>query len=191
MMPGMDGWSVMSALKADAVTAEIPVILVTITDNKEMGFALGASEYLTKPVDWNRLGSLLKRVNVGDSRQVLVVEDELATRDMMKRTLEKEGWSVSSAENGRIALEKISAARPALILLDLMMPEMDGFEFLTRLRHNPAWENIPVIVLTAKDLTVEDHKRLNGQVQDVLQKGAYSKDQLLREVRELIAKPRE
>ena len=186
MMPGMDGWAVLSALKADPETAGIPIIMVTINDNKEMGFALGAADYLSKPVDWGRLAGLIKHFGAGDSRQVLVVEDEAGAREMIERALKKDGWAVASAENGRVALDKISASRPSLILLDLMMPEMDGFEFLNRLRHNPAWQNIPVIVLTAKDLTADERRRLNGQVQDVLQKGAYAKEQLLREVRELI-----
>jgi len=186
MMPGMDGWAVLSALKADPETAAIPIVMVTINDNKEMGFALGAADYLSKPVDWGRLAGLIKRLGSGDSRQVLVVEDEAGAREMIERALKKDGWDVTSAENGRVALDKISASRPSLILLDLMMPEMDGFEFLNRLRHNPAWQNIPVIVLTAKDLTADERRRLNGQVQDVLQKGAYAKEQLLREVRELI-----
>jgi len=187
MMPGMDGWAVMRALKADPATAEIPVILVTITDNKEMGFALGASDYLTKPVDWNRLSTLMKRIgSAGDSQYVLVVEDESSTRQVLERSLKKEGWRAATAENGVVALREVSKAKPSLILLDLMMPEMDGFEFLNRLRHNPDWESIPVIIFTAKDLTPADRERLNGQVNDILQKGASSRAELLQQVRALI-----
>ncbi|HEY4417600.1 MAG TPA: Cache 3/Cache 2 fusion domain-containing protein [Verrucomicrobiae bacterium] len=189
MMPGMDGWSVITALKADSATTEIPVILVTITNNKEMGFALGATDYLTKPVDWKRLAALVRRVCPTTITQpVLVVEDDTATREMLMRNLEKEGWHTTLAENGVVALQKVAEARPSLILLDLMMPEMDGFEFLNRLRQNPDWENIPVIVLTAKDLTAEDRARLNGKVQDTLQKGNYTRDQLLREMRARIGR---
>jgi CheY-like chemotaxis protein len=187
MMPGMDGWSVMRALKADPATAEIPVILVTITDNKEMGFALGASDYLTKPVDWNRLSTLMKRIGTAaDSQYVLVVEDESSTREVLERSLKKEGWRTATAENGVVALREVSKSKPSLILLDLMMPEMDGFEFLNRLRHNPDWERIPVIILTAKDLTPADREQLNGQVNDILQKGASSREELLQQVRSLI-----
>lgn len=188
MMPGMDGWAVMRALKADPVTAEIPVILVTITDNKEMGFALGASDYLTKPVDWNRLAGLLKRIgSAADSQYVLVVEDESSTREVLERTLKKAGWNVRAAANGREALEALRAAAPSLVLLDLMMPEMDGFEFLQQFRHNEQWRQIPVIVLTAKDLTPADRERLNGQVNDILQKGASSREELLQQVRSHVA----
>jgi CheY-like chemotaxis protein len=188
MMPGMDGWSVMRALKADPATAEIPVILVTITDNKEMGFALGASDYLTKPVDWNRLGTLIKRIgSAADSQYVLVVEDESSTREMLERTLKKAGWNVRAAANGREALEALRAAAPSLVLLDLMMPEMDGFEFLQQFRHNEQWRQIPVIVLTAKDLTPADRERLNGQVNDILQKGASGREELLQQVRSHVA----
>ena len=188
MMPGMDGWSVMRALKAEPATAEIPVILVTITDNKEMGFALGASDYLTKPVDWNRLAGLLKRIgSAADSQYVLVVEDESSTREMLERTLKKAGWNVRAAANGREALEALRAAAPSLVLLDLMMPEMDGFEFLQQFRHNEQWRQIPVIVLTAKDLTPADRERLNGQVNDILQKGASSREELLQQVRSHVA----
>jgi CheY-like chemotaxis protein len=188
MMPGMDGWSVMRALKAEPATAEIPVILVTITDNKEMGFALGASDYLTKPVDWNRLAGLLKRIgSAADSQYVLVVEDESSTREMLERTLKKAGWNVRAAANGREALEALRAAAPSLVLLDLMMPEMDGFEFLQQFRHNEQWRQIPVIVLTAKDLTPADRERLNGQVNDILQKGASGREELLQQVRSHVA----
>jgi signal transduction histidine kinase/CheY-like chemotaxis protein len=189
MMPGMDGWSVMSALKTDPDTMEIPVIFVTITNNQEMGFALGATDYLTKPVDWKRLASLIKRRCPATGKQaVLVVEDNAATRDILERSLQKEGWRTVIAENGGVALQKVMAETPSLIILDLMMPEMDGFEFLNQLRRNPDWANIPVIVLTAKDLTPADRARLNGKVQDVLHKGSGAREELLREMRQLIGK---
>jgi signal transduction histidine kinase/DNA-binding response OmpR family regulator len=188
MMPGMDGWSVMAALKAEAATADIPVILVTITDNKDLGFALGASDYLTKPVDWIRLGELLKRICPNnDSPSILVVEDDPATRDILERTLRKNGYSVRVAANGREALESAQAHTPVLVLLDLMMPEMDGFEFLRQFRQNPKWRQLPVVVVTAKELTPADRERLNGQVSRILQKGPYAKDELLELVRAQVA----
>lgn len=118
---------------------------------------------------------------------MLLVEDDPVTREMLRRTLEKEGWQVVEAENGRVGLERMAEIRPELILLDLMMPEMDGFEFITELRQNPLWRTIPVIVITAMDLTAEDHLRLNGYVTQILQKGAYSREALLQEVRDLVA----
>jgi signal transduction histidine kinase/CheY-like chemotaxis protein len=187
MMPGMDGWAVLAALKADPELAPIPVVMVTILDDKEMGFALGAVEYLTKPVDRTRLLDVVKRFRPGASPDpVLVVDDDPAMREMLRRSLEKAGLAVLEADDGRAALAEIARQRPALVLLDLMMPVMDGFEFLRELRATPQGRAIPVVVLTARDLTPEDRQRLQGQVAHVLGKGAYSRDALLQEVRELV-----
>jgi CheY-like chemotaxis protein len=187
MMPGMDGWAVLTALKADAQLADIPVIMLTIVDDKNLGYALGASDYLTKPVDRDRLVAILKKYR-GEhpSPLVLVVEDDVAAREILQRTLENEGWAVTTAENGRVALQRVAEQRPALILLDLMMPEMDGFQVVEALRAREAWRSIPIVVVTAKDLTVEDHLRLNGYVEKILQKGAYSREALLAEIRDLV-----
>ncbi len=188
MMPGMDGWAVLAALKSDPVLAEIPVIMLTIVDDQNMGYSLGATEYLTKPVDRDRLAAVLKR-HVGEviSRSVLLVEDDADIRDVTRRVLEQDGWSVVEAENGRVALERLHSFRPGVILLDLMMPEMDGFEFVEEMRKHSAWKSIPVVVVTAKDLTSDDRARLNGQVGLILQKGAYSREELLRETSALVA----
>src|SRR5262245_19174176 len=156
-MPGMDGWAVLAGLKADPSLAGIPVILQTILEDKNLGFALGASEYLTKPIDRKRLAALVKRyVPTAAAGPVLVVEDDAATRSMLGKTLAKAGWQVTEAENGRVALERMQTTSPALILLDLMMPEMDGFEFLDALRHHQPRRQVPVVVITAKTLTEED-----------------------------------
>jgi signal transduction histidine kinase/DNA-binding response OmpR family regulator/HAMP domain-containing protein len=188
LMPRMDGWTVLTTLKADPELADIPVIMLTIVDDKNMGYALGASEYMTKPVDRERLVAILQKYR-SDSLpcRVLVVEDEAMTREMLRRMLEKEGWAVIEAENGRVALERMAENLPGLILLDLMMPEMDGFQFMDELRKNKAWRSIPVVVVTAKDLTAEDRLRLNGYVEKILHKGAYSREALLAEVRDLVA----
>src|SRR5262249_24565114 len=119
MMPGMDGWAVLTALKADAELADIPVIMLTIVDDKNLGFALGASDYLTKPVDRDRLVAILKKYRVEDAaRLVLVVEDDAAARELLQRMLEREGWAATAAENGRVALQRVAEQWPALILLD-------------------------------------------------------------------------
>jgi CheY-like chemotaxis protein len=189
MMPRMDGWAVLQSLKSDPDTADIPVIMLTMVNDKSIGYALGATDYMTKPVDRARLAALLSKFRCQEGSEVcpvLLVEDDAETRDMMSAMLEKEGWEVCVASNGRIALEQVAARRPQLVLLDLMMPEMDGFEFARRLRENPDWRAIPVIVLTAKDITDADRARLNGHVAAVLQKGAYSRDALLRELRDLV-----
>ncbi|MDQ3218370.1 MAG: response regulator, partial [Actinomycetota bacterium] len=187
LMPKMDGWAVLTALKADPRTADIPVVMLTIMNDSDMGYMLGASEFLSKPIDRNQLTSLLKRhVATPESCGVLVVEDDEPTRQVIRRTLTKQGWTVAEAENGRVALEKVKQHPPSLILLDLMMPEMDGFEFLDTLRHNEAWDAIPVVVLTAKDLTPKERAMLSGNVERVLQKGAYTRDALVSEVRKIV-----
>jgi CheY-like chemotaxis protein len=186
-MPGMDGWTVLSALKADPDLADIPVIMLTIVDDKNLGFALGASDYLTKPIDRDRLTAVLEKYRCADrAGSILVVEDDATTREMLRRMLEKEGWGVTEAGNGREALEWVAERRPAMILLDLLMPEMDGFEFIEALRKQDKWRSIPVVVITAKDLTEADRRRLSGYVEKILRKGAYSREELLAEVRELV-----
>jgi CheY-like chemotaxis protein len=187
LMPEMDGWSVLSALKADPELADIPVIMLSMIDDREMGFALGASEYITKPIEKERLFATLRKYQHAHSgRLVLVVEDDMASRQMLRRMLEKESWTVIEAENGRMALQRVAETRPALILLDLMMHAMDGFDFVKELRKLPECDSIPVVVISAKDLTSEDRERLNGFVEQMLQKGAYSREELMRQVQDLV-----
>ncbi|MBD2022056.1 response regulator, partial [Leptolyngbya sp. FACHB-36] len=192
MMPRMDGWAVLTQLKAEPDLAMIPVIVLTMVDNKNYGFTLGASDYLTKPIDYKRLVTLLGKYRPKDApperveAHVLIVEDDLQTREMFYRILAKEGWTVSAAENGRVALAALDETTPDLILLDLMMPHMDGFQFITELRRQSRFRHIPVVVITAIDLTPADRLRLNGYVEQVLQKGKFSRDVLLREVRDLV-----
>lgn len=186
MMPHFDGWSVLTALKEDADLARIPVIIQTFTDNKSMALALGASDYLPKPVDKNQLVQMLGRYRPdasGSQPSALLVEDDPLSRDLLKRLLNAEGWHVTEAENGRVGLEKLDAAHPHLILLDIMMPEVDGFGFVEGLRERPEWSKVPVVVVTAKDLTSEDFARLNGTVTAVLQKGRYHDADILQLVR--------
>ena len=188
LMPDIDGWTVLAALKGDPELADIPVIFVTILDEKTKGYSLGATDYLVKPVDRERLAQVLARI-CGDrpSRRILLVEDDETTRMLIQRALEREGWSVIPAENGRVALARLAEEHPDAILLDLMMPEMDGFEFLAELRRQATWSDIPVLVLTAKDLTREDRRRLTGEVERIIEKVAYGRDELLHEVGRLLA----
>jgi CheY-like chemotaxis protein len=189
LMPGLDGWSVLQALKADPELAEIPVVMLTIVDEQNRGYALGAADYLTKPIQRDRLRALLARYR-GDASggRVLIVDDDPEARRWLARALAAEGWQASAAEDGRAALARVRERRPDLILLDLMMPEMDGFEFLAELRKVKAWLGIPVIVVTAADLTEDDHRRLNGAVEEVLLKQACSRDELLETLRELVGR---
>jgi len=186
-MPSMDGWSILSSLKADAELHEIPVIMLTMIDDKSIGYALGASDYLTKPINREHVVAAIRRHFSGPSdKSVLIVEDDLDTREILKSTLEKDGRRVLTAENGRVALEVAGDSSIGLILLDLMMPEMDGFQFLEEFRRRFSAERVPIIVLTAKDLTVKDRLCLDQWVKRVVQKGGNS-NSLLQEVRELVA----
>jgi signal transduction histidine kinase/CheY-like chemotaxis protein len=192
MMPEMDGWEVLAALQSNEITKNIPVIMLTMANEPDIGYSLGATDYLTKPVDWGRLSSILQKHEIETSSQsILIVEDDEITRDMLKKSLETNEFKVTVAKNGKDGLEKVKKAKPALILLDLMMPEMDGFEFSEQLRENKEWLDIPVVVITAKDLTSEDHNRLKGNVEAIMQKGSYSRDELLSEVGQRIKKLKE
>jgi signal transduction histidine kinase/CheY-like chemotaxis protein len=188
MMPGMDGWTVLSNLKADPEVANIPVIMMSIIDDKNLGYALGASDYLLKPIDRDRLSAVLQKYHSSQSsKSVLVVEDNKMTNQMIGRQLEKEGWRVMSVENGRAALEALKTMQPGLIVTDLMMPEMNGFEFLHQLRQNPRWQTIPAIVVTAKELTEEERQRLYLHVNKIFEKGSYDRQALLKEVHYLLS----
>jgi CheY-like chemotaxis protein len=187
IMPDLDGWTVLAAIKGDPTLADIPVILMTIMDEKNRGYSLGAADYLVKPVDRERLGLILRGIVRPGGRRVLVVDDDDIMRRGVFQALEKIGWTVSEADNGRVGLERLAEALPDVIVLDLMMPEMDGFEFLDELRKRAEWRHIPVVVVTAKDLTEEDHRRLNGEVERVLQKDAPTRDDMLREVSVMLA----
>jgi len=186
MMPHLNGWDVLAALKADPVTAEIPVVLLSVVQNREIGLARGAVECLTKPIDWNRLDALMSRLTAdGDAPHVLVVEDDPASSDLVRRLFERNGIRVEVAANGAEGMARLRERRPAAILLDLMMPVMDGFTFADQLRAMPEFADLPVIVLTSKSLTPDDHRRLNGQVTEILTKSAYKRADLLSLVRQL------
>ncbi len=187
LMPGIDGWSVLSSLKADADLGDIPVVMVTMIDDRRLGFSLGATDYLTKPVDPPRLVNVLRRLCPESDGTVLVVDDDEAVRDRLVRMIRDAGWRAVEAENGVVALERLEEARPDMILLDLVMPEMDGFTFLEEVRSRAAYRDLPVLVLTAKDITTEDRRRLNGGVQKVLEKGRTAGDELVTQVRMALA----
>jgi len=187
MMPDMDGWSVLRALKADPVLHKIPVVMLTMVDDKSRAYSLGAVDYLAKPVDRQRLHNTLARFQTSEaSRSILLVEDDLTTRQMMVRILEGADWQVSEAGNGREALDRLELERPQMVLLDLMMPVMDGFDFLLEMRSNASWSDIPVIVLTAKDLTDGERQMLTGRVEQIVEKGAWGHDDLLRLLRRAV-----
>ena len=179
MMPGTDGWAVLGRLKSDPQLAEIPVVMLTITSDRHMGYVLGASEFLSKPVDRALLTKVLRRLVSATARRVLVVEDDADARRLVCRLLEGAGCEAVEAESCKEGFERLARARPGLIILDLMMPEMDGFEFVERLRHDARWAGIPIVVLTAKQLSPQERQRLQGGVSRILQKGAQTVEGLL------------
>jgi signal transduction histidine kinase/CheY-like chemotaxis protein len=187
MMPDLDGWTVIAALKGDPALADIPVVIVTILDERNRGFALGAADYLVKPIDRDRLRDVLRRLCGRSPGRVLVIEDDAATRRAALQMLARDGWTIDEAENGRVGLERVAAAVPDVIVLDLMMPEMDGFEFLAELRSRPDGHDLPVLVVTAKDLTDDDRRRLNSGVERVIIKRGAERDELLRELGQALA----
>ena len=187
MMPDLDGWSVLAALRQDPELADIPVIMVSIVDDKRRGIALGAAGYLTKPIDRERLHRLIRRFQAASRpTRVLMVEDDASQRERMLGWLERPQWIVREAANGREALNLLRGEKPDVILLDLMMPEMDGFEVVAALQKNTGWRDIPVIVITSLDLDAKDRDRLNSGVQSVLVKEKFRPEDLVEHIRRLV-----
>ena len=183
MMAGMDGWAVLQQLKEDPTTADIPVVMISMVDNAELGYALGVADYLIKPPDRKRLSEILKRVCVNDSpSQILIVDDDDDSRQVLASLIAKSGCTVREARNGQEALDSIADRHPDLMLLDLMMPVMSGFEVIAELNRQGLTGKIPIVVLTARDITRDDRARLDGQVRQIRNKSAISRDELLREI---------
>jgi signal transduction histidine kinase/CheY-like chemotaxis protein len=187
MMPQMDGWAVLSELKSKPNLQNIPVVMLSMIENKELGYSLGAAEYLIKPIDQQQIAQVLTKYrSTPHCGQALVVEDDVMIRDMVKQMLRKDGWEVVLASNGQIALDKIKNLKPDVILLDLMMPEMDGYEFISHLREYKQHRKIPIVILTAKDITTHDRQALSKEVHAIFQKGAYQREELLNELHDLL-----
>ena len=179
IMPTMDGWAVLTALKDDPATADIPVAMLSIAPDAELGLLLGAVESMTKPIDRDDLYGLVKKYVIPGVFHVLIVDDDQDSRTIVRRYGEAAGWECEEAENGAVALEAVDARRPDLILLDLMMPVLDGFEVLEALRAHPEHRDIPVVVLTAKVLTEEDRARLHGDVERIIEKSQHGTDEVI------------
>ena len=187
LMPGMDGWSVLAALKADAELCSIPVVVVSMLDQHDTAYVLGAADYIVKPLSRNRLRQLVDRFCPSESKRVLVVDDDADMRNLLRQTLEKEHCQVAEAEDGLAALELLKTQTPDLILLDLEMPRMDGLTFAHEIRAHADWRTIPIVVITAKDLGIEERLRLKGRVQRIMEKGRYTRDELMAELRRLLS----
>jgi adenylate cyclase len=190
LMPQMDGWSALKEFKADATLRDIPVIMVSVLNERGMAIPMGAADYVTKPVDRQRLAEIL-REHCADMRSasILVVEDDTATRELLCHSLTGMGYAAFAAVNGRSGLDWLAGhPAPSLILLDLMMPEMDGFEFLRELRKQPAFFDLPVIVVTAKELTPDDVRILSGQTERIITKDQSYLTELAAAVRGRLAR---
>ena len=187
-MPNVNGWTMLQALRADPDLRDTPVIMISVLHERSVGFAMGANDYLVKPIDWRQLKRVLERFEDGGpaGRRVLVVDDEPDARGWIGAMLSRDGWTTDVAVDGRDALDKVDRARPDLIILDLMMPVMDGFAFLRALRARPDTTQIHVVVLTAKEVTRAERADLEGCVDRVLQKGNLKLDELREELRRLV-----
>lgn len=189
MMPGMDGWTVLEQLKADSSLAAIPVVMMSMLDADILVQASSAEARLSKPVPAQQLQALLAQLTANlpsAPRHLLVVEDEPANAELLRRMLAKEGWQVDQAVNGREALAMVAQRRPRLIILDLMMPEMDGIAFLEELRSNPLADEIPVLVITAKTLSDEERAKLHGRVSEVVSKGTFTAVSLTEQINAIL-----
>jgi CheY-like chemotaxis protein len=179
IMPHQDGWSVLRSLKNDRELCEIPVILATILADRELGLSLGAVEYLTKPIDTEKLIQTLEACG-GGNRDVLVIDDDQASRDFLRRILIKKDWRVHEASDGVRGLGLMKRLLPRLVVLDLLMPEMDGFQTLSEMQQTPELQNIPVVVVTSKDLSMNELEWLRDRAVAVVTKGANSRSQLVK-----------
>jgi signal transduction histidine kinase/DNA-binding response OmpR family regulator len=179
LLPGLDGWGVMTALKADPALADIPVIFLTMLDERNLGYSLGAADFLVKPVDKEQLLRTISR-NAGHdgNATALVVDDDAPTRTLMRRMLEDAGWTVTEAEDGMAGLAALERAVPAVVVLDLSMPVMDGFQLFEQIRSHPEWSGLRVIVCTARDLTESERKTFNGGVVQFIRKDGRELDTL-------------
>jgi CheY-like chemotaxis protein len=190
MMPHKDGWQVLHDLKSDPATRDLPVILLTIVDKRALGYQLGAADYLVKPLDSDAVLTALKRLAHANGGRVpnrlLVVDDDPHVPDMVRQLLPEGGFDVEAAADGLEALEAVARRRPDAILLDLMMPRLDGFGVIERLRQSAETRDIPIVVLTAKSLTADESARLRDSVALVIQKQGLEGEALVRELNQAL-----
>jgi signal transduction histidine kinase/DNA-binding response OmpR family regulator len=192
MLPELDGWEVMTKLKSDEATSAIPIIVVSVIDNPELGIALGAMDYFVKPVDGKELVRRLNRFNFKrtlgkEEVRILVVDDEMPNREWLNRTLGPAGFTVLSATGGREAIQMARSEKPDLVLLDLMMPEVTGFDVVEALRSHEETREMPIMVLTAMNLSEGDKRYLNGRVSDILSRGAVGASDIVELLKRVVA----
>jgi CheY-like chemotaxis protein len=191
-LPGMDGWEVLGTLKAEPGTADTPVVVVSVLPERGHGYALGASDYLVKPVARDDLLAALRRIGVDQpapavSRRIVVVDDDTAALGLVRATLEPLGWDVRTCSQGVEAHALVRSERPAVVLVDLLMPDTDGFAVIDAVRSDPDTRAVPIVVLTAKTLTAVDRRRLQGRVEFVASKGHLDLVQMASRLAEIAA----
>jgi signal transduction histidine kinase/CheY-like chemotaxis protein len=181
LLPGLSGWDLLARLKGDAATSAIPVVIASMLDERGAGFSLGAAEYLVKPVDRDELIDALARCVASpcERRTVVAIDDNSRDLDLVEAALTPEGWTVVRAEGGAEGVRLARSVRPAVVLLDLLMPEVDGFEVVERLRSDPIVADVPIVVLTARDITAADHERLAGRISFLARKGEFGRAELV------------
>lgn len=190
MLPKKDGWEVLQTLKSELATSEIPVIIHSIVDNKELAFALGASDYLMKPLDKSALLHKLEELNlvrgkVSSPTSILVIESEETVTDYFKDILEPQGFLVHTASNGKRGIELAHALRPSLILMDFVLPDMLSFDLIRELKENPYTKNVPIFILTERDISVEDRMTLMGKIERIVRRHAFDAKELIDHIKEL------
>jgi signal transduction histidine kinase/CheY-like chemotaxis protein len=187
VLPGLDGWEVLKRLKADVMTREIPIIIISVVENRDLGVALGADDYFVKPVDRERLLDRVRSLATrGQSRQrLLLIDDDAAVHSLLDAELSPAGFSIESAFSGEQGLVAARENAPDVIILDLMMPGMSGFEVADTLKEDPLTANIPILVLTSKEISADERRDLQSKVTSFVQKGKSARAQLLREIRRI------
>jgi signal transduction histidine kinase/DNA-binding response OmpR family regulator len=187
VLPGIDGWEVLKRLRTDPATRDVPVVIISIVDNRDLGLALGADDYFVKPVDRARLLDRVRELTSarGTKPRVLMIDDDASVHAALGDELTRLGYAVESAFSGDDGVDAANQNAPDLIILDLMMPGMSGFDVASALKDNPATANIPILVLTSKDISEDDRRLLHTKVSTFVHKGVSAREQLVREIRRL------
>jgi signal transduction histidine kinase/CheY-like chemotaxis protein len=187
VLPGMDGWEVLKRLKSDDATRQLPVVIISMIDNRDLGMALGADDYFVKPVDRARLLDRLREITARGGKRLLVIDDDASVHTILDEDLSALGYAIDKAFCGEDGLRFAEERAPDVIILDLMMPGMSGFEVAGSLKQNPRTANIPILVLTSKEISTDDRALLHTKVSSFVQKGNSAKEQLVREIRRVTA----
>jgi CheY-like chemotaxis protein/anti-sigma regulatory factor (Ser/Thr protein kinase) len=192
LLPELDGWDVLARLKRDEATSHIPVLVVSVVDEPQLAMAVGAFDYLVKPVRANDLLQRLSRFNFKpttgrDQVRLLVIDDEQANRDLLVKVLEPAGFTVIVADGGLEGIGLAKTRQPDLVLLDLVMPEVSGFDVVEALRGDESTHAIPIMVLTGKDLTEADKRQLSGHVSTIMSRGSTATVDLLGQLQQIVA----